>query len=67
MDWGLTLLLHPEGIGGLTVEVCGVLPFLLSTAEQTEATCCALGSLVCFLQQEPGILCHSGLVGGEAV
>ena len=67
MDWNLTLLLYPEGICGLTVEVCGVLPFLLSTAEETEATCCTLSGLVCFLQQEPGILCHYGLVGGEAV
>ena len=61
---GHTLLLYPEGIGRLAVKVCCVLPFLLSAAEEAEAAGGALGCFVGFLEQEPGVLRHDGLVGG---
>lgn len=42
-----TLLLHPEGVRGLRVEVCCILVLFGAAAEQTEAATCTLQCLVC--------------------
>lgn len=43
----LTCFLHPEGVGGLNVEIGGILIFLFLVAEEAEPTGCALDRLLC--------------------
>jgi hypothetical protein len=56
----ITLFLHPECIGCLLVEICCVLPFVLSAAEETESPGGGLGHLVGFLEEESRVLRHGG-------
>lgn len=55
MEDGLTRLLHPKGIGGLDVEVCGILVLLLTAAEQGESAGCAGERLVCLGVRVPSV------------
>lgn len=42
-----TLLLHPESIRGLRVEICCIFVLFGTAAEETEAATCTLQCLVC--------------------
>lgn len=60
------MLVYPERIGCLCVEVGCIFPFFRSSAKETETTCRSLSGLVGFLEQCSRIAGHcDGGVGVE--